>query len=216
MLSTQVANDPDAALNENSTLAKYDAACRALAEAVTADEVITIRDEARALEALARVAGNLDIEIYGRKLRTRAEVRLGEKLIEGQRKGTLASHGRPSDKGARFAPEPCPGLTLKDIGVKKKLRPGPAGSAISDKKPSRRCWSASSVRAATAAAWRSMCWRRKNATRCSNGAATLNRNSPTRRRCLPAADSLQTSTPIPRRASCQVSAAGQSNVTTRR
>ena len=121
MLSTQVANDPDAALNENSTLAKYDAACRALAEAVTADEVITIRDEARALEALARVAGNLDIEIYGRKLRTRAEVRLGEKLIEGQRKGTLASHGGPRTREQGSHPEPCPGLTLKDIGVKKKL-----------------------------------------------------------------------------------------------
>ena len=53
-------------------LTKYDAACRALAEAVTADEVMGVRIEAQALEALARVAKNLEIEIAGRKLRVRA------------------------------------------------------------------------------------------------------------------------------------------------
>ena len=76
-------------------LTKYDAACRALAEAVTADEVMAVRIEAQALEALARVAKNLDVEIAGRKLRVRAETRLGEMLAEGESTGTVASHGRP-------------------------------------------------------------------------------------------------------------------------
>jgi N6-adenosine-specific RNA methylase IME4 len=101
-----------------TALAKYDAACRALAEAVSADEVMMVRLEAKALEALAKVAGNFDIEIGGRKLRTRAETRLGEMLVEGEEKGIVATRGR-QPKGSD--PEPLPKITLKDIGVDKKL-----------------------------------------------------------------------------------------------
>jgi N6-adenosine-specific RNA methylase IME4 len=101
-----------------NALLKYDVACRALAEAVSADEVMAVRLEAKALEALAKAAGNLDIEIGGRKLRTRAETRLGEMLVEGEEKGIVATQGRQS-KGSD--PEPLPKITLKDIGVDKKL-----------------------------------------------------------------------------------------------
>jgi hypothetical protein len=101
-----------------TSLLKYDAACQALAEAVTADEVMVVRLEAKALEALARVAGNFDIEISGRKLRTRAETRLGEMLLEGEEKGIVATRGR-QPKGSES--EPLQPITLKDIGVDKKL-----------------------------------------------------------------------------------------------
>jgi N6-adenosine-specific RNA methylase IME4 len=101
-----------------TALLKYDAACRALAEAVTADEVMTIRLEARALEALAKMAGNFDNEINCRSLRTKAETRLGEMLLEGESQGIVATRGR-QNKGSGC--EPLPKITLKDIGVDKKL-----------------------------------------------------------------------------------------------
>jgi N6-adenosine-specific RNA methylase IME4 len=100
-----------------TALCKYDAACRALAEAVSADEIMTIRLEAKALEALARVAKNFELEIAARKLRVRAEVRLGEMLIEGEEKGVVAGRGR-QPKGSDAEPLP---ITLKDIGIDKKL-----------------------------------------------------------------------------------------------
>jgi N6-adenosine-specific RNA methylase IME4 len=105
-----------------TALTKYDAACRALAEAVTADEVMHVRLEAQGLEALARIAQNFDLEIAARKLRTRAETRLGEMLLEGERSGIVAARGRPpkpDNKGS--ASEPLAPVTLKDIGVDKKL-----------------------------------------------------------------------------------------------
>lgn len=76
-----------------AALLKYDAACRALAEAVTADEVMTIRLEAKAIEVVARVAKDVTLEVGARKLRTRAEIKLGDMLAEAEAAGLIASRG---------------------------------------------------------------------------------------------------------------------------
>jgi len=92
-------------------------ACAALAAAVQADEV---RLEAKAIEAVARVAKNFDLELDAVKLRTRAEARLGEMLQQGEAAGLINRHG-----GARRVQvsdsETCSPATLKDIGVDAKL-----------------------------------------------------------------------------------------------
>lgn len=98
-------------------LVRYEAACAALAAAVQADEVTSIHLEAKAIQAVARVAKNFDLEIDAVKLRTRAEVRLGEMLTEGEASGIIASRGRPKDSDS----ESLPRATLKEIGVDPKL-----------------------------------------------------------------------------------------------
>jgi N6-adenosine-specific RNA methylase IME4 len=99
-------------------LAKYDAACAALAAAVSADEVMRVRVTAKSIEAVARVAKNLDFEIKGLRLRTRAEARLGEMLTEGEASGVVASRGRqPKDS----ASECLPPATLKELDIDPKL-----------------------------------------------------------------------------------------------
>jgi hypothetical protein len=100
-------------------LTQYDAACAALAAAVKADEVMSIRLEAKAIEAVARVARNLDLEIDAVTLRTRAEARLGEMLEQGEREGIIATRGRQSSKDSES--ESLTRATLKDIGVDPKL-----------------------------------------------------------------------------------------------
>jgi N6-adenosine-specific RNA methylase IME4 len=105
-----------------SDLTRYDAACLALSAAVTADEVMSVHLSAKAIEAVGRVANNLDLELNARKLRVRAEVRLGEMLDEGERTGIISSHGgnnRKTEQGAES--EPCSRATLKQIGIDKKL-----------------------------------------------------------------------------------------------
>lgn len=101
-----------------TALAKYDAACLALAEAVRADEVMRVRLEAKAIEAVARVARNFDLEISAVKLRTRAETKLGEMLVEGEAAGIITRHG--GRRGQDADAESCP-ATLKDIGIDPKL-----------------------------------------------------------------------------------------------
>jgi hypothetical protein len=103
-----------------TSLARYDAACAALAAAVKADEVMNVRLEAKAIGAVARVAKNLDLEIDATKLRTRAEARLGEMLEEGERTGIIARRGgqRKSEDSAAEYSAPA---TLKEIGVDPKL-----------------------------------------------------------------------------------------------
>lgn len=101
-------------------LAQYDAACAALDAAVTADEVMRVRLTAQTLEAVGRVAKNLDFEIKGLRLRTRAEAKLGDMLLEAERTGLLRS-GRPRKTENGSAEEPISRLKLAEIGVDKKL-----------------------------------------------------------------------------------------------
>jgi hypothetical protein len=105
-----------------TVLAQYDAACAALAAAVKADEVMTVRLEAKAIEAVARVAKNFDLELDAVKLRTRAEARLGDMLEQGEAHGVIARRGgyRRRDEGSGSEPSSEP-ATLKEIGVDKKL-----------------------------------------------------------------------------------------------
>jgi N6-adenosine-specific RNA methylase IME4 len=103
-------------------LAQYDAACAALAAAVKADEVMQVRLEAKAIEAVARVAKNFDLEIDAVKLRTRAEARLGEMLVEGEAQGIIARKGgqRKLQNECSDAEHSSP-ATLSEIGVDRKL-----------------------------------------------------------------------------------------------
>lgn len=74
-------------------LIKYDAACKALAEAHSVDEVKDIRDKAVALEAYARQANNQDILFVAAKIKLRAERRAGKLLSEVER----GKAGRPEN-----------------------------------------------------------------------------------------------------------------------
>jgi N6-adenosine-specific RNA methylase IME4 len=102
-------------------LARYDAACLALAAAVSANEVMTIRLEAKAIEAVARVAKNFDLEVQAVKLRTRAEAKLGEMLEQGERDGIIAARGGyRRNEGSESEPSSAP-AKLSEIGIDKKL-----------------------------------------------------------------------------------------------
>ena len=65
-----------------SELVRYDAMCRAIAEAHAIDEVKEIRNRMVAMEAYARQALNEDAERQAREIRIRAERRSGQMLKE--------------------------------------------------------------------------------------------------------------------------------------
>lgn len=66
-------------------LAKYDAACRAVAAAKSVEEVRKIRNEAEAFRAFAKQAKDRTLELDAAEIRIRAERRLGE-IISAQKK----------------------------------------------------------------------------------------------------------------------------------
>lgn len=101
-------------------LTRYDAMCRAIAEARAVDEVVQIRDQARALEAAARVARNRDAEAHVAVIRLRAERRLGQMILDQRATGMLNRGGRP--KTGSSADPVSPALpTLAEAGVDKHL-----------------------------------------------------------------------------------------------
>jgi len=104
----------------NVELIKYDAACRALAEAKSVDEVKDFRDKAKAIEAYAKQARNKDMQADAMEITLRAERRLGELLADAP-KATGGQYGgkQPLD-GTRNAPSNAP-QTLADMGIDKKL-----------------------------------------------------------------------------------------------
>lgn len=100
-----------------TALIRYEAACAALEAAVTADEVKAIHLDARGIEAVGRVAQNIEIEVKGRKLRVRAELKLGGMLDDGEKQGIIAKRGR-QPKGSDTEPLPA---KIEDVGIGKKL-----------------------------------------------------------------------------------------------
>src|SRR4051812_4171354 len=102
-------------------LVQYEHACAALAAAVTADEVMKVHLTAKGIEAVARVAKNVEMQIAAVKLRTRAEAKLGDMLLEAEKQGIIVPRGRPSKPDKDSESESFPPATLKDIGVDSKL-----------------------------------------------------------------------------------------------
>src|SRR4051812_26141673 len=76
----------------NSSLLKYDAACRAIAEAKSTDEAKEIRNKSIALAAYARQAKNKDLEADAIEIRLRATRKLGQ-LIQAQKKTVGLNRG---------------------------------------------------------------------------------------------------------------------------
>lgn len=108
-----------------TALAKYDAACKALAAAKAVDEVKTIRDKAIAMKEYARQAKNKEMEIDAAEIRMRAERRLGE-MLKGQRetvglnKGAAAGGKKGAPRGS-FVEQRDQSPTLADVGIDRKL-----------------------------------------------------------------------------------------------
>lgn len=104
-----------------SNLVKYDAACRAIAEARTVDEAKGLKDKAAAMQAYARQSKNKQMEIDAAEIRMRAERRLGE-LIKWQKETVgLNKGGNPNlPTGSKKEPVEKP-PTLAEVGIDKKL-----------------------------------------------------------------------------------------------
>lgn len=103
-----------------SGLIRYDAACRALAEAKTVDEVKDIRDRAAALSAYARQAKNKELEADAAEIRLRAERRVGE-LMAAQKESVGMASGREGKRRSRGIENPENKPTLADAGIDKNL-----------------------------------------------------------------------------------------------
>ena len=106
-------------------LVLYEAARKALAEALAVDEVMQIRDQAEALRHAARIARDKDNEIKAAQIRFRAERRLGELIAAQKADGGLAKGGQPYQGAASTCSEseqvenrPA---TLAEAGIDRKL-----------------------------------------------------------------------------------------------
>lgn len=113
------------AASTSGELVRYDAACRAISEAIAVDELKGIHDAAKAMAAAARIANNKQAEADLMAIRFRAERRLGE-LMAAQREAGLMSKGAATDgvgkrgleKNPRSAELPP---TLAEAGIDKNL-----------------------------------------------------------------------------------------------
>lgn len=97
-------------------LIRYDAACRAIAEAKAIDEVRDIRNKADALRLYLRQAGNRAAEIQMAEIRFRAERRIGEIKLDLRASGRLHEGGRPktSSEDVEVSKDK---IRLKDLGI---------------------------------------------------------------------------------------------------
>lgn len=103
-----------------SALIKYDAACRAVAEAASIDEAKEFRDQSEAMRAYARQAKNKDMEAKAAEIRFRAERRIGE-LMAAQKASFGSAQGRRSDLGFSGTQVENAPITLSEAGIDKNL-----------------------------------------------------------------------------------------------
>jgi hypothetical protein len=102
-------------------LVKYDAACRAVAEAVSIDEAKAFRDKGDAMRAYARQAKNKQLEVQAAEIRIRAERRIGELMAAQREAGLMATGGQPHQAtGLQKNPVAAP-PTLAEVGIDKNL-----------------------------------------------------------------------------------------------
>jgi N6-adenosine-specific RNA methylase IME4 len=126
------------AVPNRGELVLYDAACRAVAAAKSVNELMQIRDQARALAACARVAKNRDMEADAVALRLRATRRLDQLRQEQKQTVGLATGGehggRPTKDGVRKTPS-IVRPTLAMQGIDKNLaKQARVLGALSDEK----------------------------------------------------------------------------------
>lgn len=96
-------------------LAKYDAACRALATTMKVNEVLSLRAEMEHVKLYGRQVKDRCLMAEATEWQTRAERRLGELLLEAERLGWIG-RGRPKEN--------VPGsehFTLEEAGIDRKL-----------------------------------------------------------------------------------------------
>ena len=93
-------------MSDGTQLVRYDAMCRAIAEAHAVDEVKDIRDKARAIEMYARQAQNTEAEERAREIRLRAERKCGQMLADLKAAGKMAKGGAPYHKPTGYVVEP--------------------------------------------------------------------------------------------------------------
>jgi hypothetical protein len=103
-------------------LVRYDAACKAIAEAKAVDEAKDIRDKAVAMQAYARQAKNRDLEADAVEIRLRATRRIGQ-LMQAQKDTTGLNQGaaRPAERGVSDTPRQDSLPTLASQGIDKNL-----------------------------------------------------------------------------------------------
>lgn len=105
-------------------LVRYEAACKALAEARAVDEVQDIRNKAEAMRVYGMQAKNKTLEVDAAEIRIRAERKLGELIAQQKAGDGLAKPGRKSvviDDRNKSVPSANRIPTLAEAGISKDL-----------------------------------------------------------------------------------------------
>lgn len=118
------AEAPVPAISETAhgSLRLYDAACSAIAEARSVDELKNIRDRSEAMRAAARIAKNKQAETDMAEIRFRAERALGEMMAKQREAGLMANGGDAAKARVEEKPELFEAkITLAEAGIDKNL-----------------------------------------------------------------------------------------------